>query len=374
MLNFKYYIRKNKTLSLLLKPLYRRISEIRNIPIQKKAYENTVTIVNSIDAKEKKIWYFGVPTHANLGDQAQKYCIIKWVEKNYEGWKIIRITSNAFNYKNNLLLDAISNKVSPEDIMIMQSGYTFDGLHPDEQSHRVISESFPNNKIVFFPQTILYKAKKYEIQMCKAINQHKKTLLLARDRISYESAVSYYPNVNVVLFPDIVTTLIGIKHFEKKREGILFCIRNDGEKLYSDAMIANLADRVKKFGHVDITDTSSMDYASISDDNILRDNILSTVSKYSEYRAIITDRYHGTIFSLVAGTPVIVLKTTDHKVITGAEWFSGVYDDYVYRAQSIEEAENILAGLINKELDYKLKPYFKEKYYDGLKNMINGID
>ncbi len=61
-------------------------------------------------------------------------------------------------------------------------------------------------------------------------------------------------------------------------------------------------------------------------------------------KLIITDRYHGTILSLVAGTPVIVIKTTDHKVTTGAEWFRGVYDDYVYLAESLQQAYDIAKG------------------------------
>lgn len=50
----------------------------------------------------------------------------------------------------------------------------------------------------------------------------------------------------------------------------------------------------------------------------------------SHYKVVITDRYHGTIFSLIANTPVIIIKSTDHKVTTGADWFKGIYDDYVY--------------------------------------------
>lgn len=94
---------------------------------------------------------------------------------------------------------------------------------------------------------------------------------------------------------------------------------------------------------------------------------------YSKYKVVITDRYHGTIFSLVACTPVIVLKTTDHKVITGAEWFKGIYDDYLFRAESLEEAYIKLKDTITLRHEYKLKPYFKAEYYDKLKAEIEKI-
>ena len=37
-----------------------------------------------------RIWYFGVPTHPNLGDQAQKFVIEKWLQNNYSEAEIIK--------------------------------------------------------------------------------------------------------------------------------------------------------------------------------------------------------------------------------------------------------------------------------------------
>ena len=68
----------------------------------------------------------------------------------------------------------------------------------------------------------------------------------------------------------------------------------------------------------------------------------------------ITDRYHGTIFSLCAGTPVIILKTTDHKVTTGADWFKGVYDDYVYVAKDLDDAYSLCQKVLAKKLSYHI--------------------
>ena len=66
------------------------------------------------------------------------------------------------------------------------------------------------------------------------------------------------------------------------------------------------------------------------------------IEDYSRYKIIITDRYHGTILSLVAGTPVIILKTNDHKVTTGADWFKGVYDEHVFLANDLKNAYEFL--------------------------------
>ena len=45
---------------------------------------------------------------------------------------------------------------------------------------------------------------------------------------------------------------------------------------------------------------------------------------------------------MIANTPVIILKTTDHKVVTGADWFEGVYEDYVYVVNDLEEASQVV--------------------------------
>ena len=36
---------------------------------------------------KKKVWIFSIPSHPNLGDQAQLMCTEKWVRENYDGCK-----------------------------------------------------------------------------------------------------------------------------------------------------------------------------------------------------------------------------------------------------------------------------------------------
>ena len=103
----------------------------------------------------------------------------------------------------------------------------------------------------------------------------------------------------------------------------------------------------------------------------LKKYIEAEIESYSHYKVTITDRYHGTIFSLCAGTPVIIIKTTDHKVTTGADWFKGIYDDYVYVAEDLDDAYRLASDILSKRISHKLEPYFKEQYYDKLKNIFS---
>ena len=91
--------------------------------------------------------------------------------------------------------------------------------------------------------------------------------------------------------------------------------------------------------------------------------VWAEIESYSNYEVTITDRYHG----------VIILKTTDHKVTTGADWFKGVYDDYVYVAKDLDDAYSLCQKVLAKKLSYHILPYFKTKYYDGLKELFSKI-
>ena len=42
--------------------------------------------------KYKTIFLFGSPGHSNMGDQAQTYCIQKWLERNYVDYQLINLT------------------------------------------------------------------------------------------------------------------------------------------------------------------------------------------------------------------------------------------------------------------------------------------
>ena len=97
--------------------------------------------------------------------------------------------------------------------------------------------------------------------------------------------------------------------------------------------------------------------------NNLQEHIENEIEKYSHYKVTITDRYHGTIFSIIAGTPVVIIKTNDHKVTTGADWFKGVFDDYVYVAKDLDEAHKIAAEIIKRDKEFIPTTYFDENYY-----------
>ena len=366
----KRFLRKNIVIFNALKACYHSFRRIIVYPKMKSEEKNLFLHIEEAHCCcSPVIWFFGVATHPNLGDLAQTCCILKWLKKNYPDSKIIEISSRQFYFSETKCVGKLKTAVKEDDLIVFQSGYTMTDEHEHEQMRRIIFKTFPHTRTVVLPQTIYYRSEKNKSNAIETFRGHKNLTLFARDKISYETAKNLFPDVDINLYPDIVTSMIGNFSSKSTRSGVLFCIRDDYEKLYSSRQITSIINRISKFAPVSQKDTTvriknTWDRASVER------TIMDAILEYSSYRAIVTDRYHGTIFSLIAGTPVVVLKTTDHKVISGADWFLDIYPDYISVAEKLEDVEPLLKKIISKRLDHVMQPYFEEQYYSQLKNLI----
>lgn len=319
---------------------------------------------------KKRIYYFGRPEHSNLGDLAQCYCIRKFFKDEFSDYDVVEIPSR--NYMKNSFgcRDFLLQSMRPKDVVFFQSGYCTQDIGGfEDYMHQAVINDFPNNKLVMLPQTVCFYKKEREELASKVYNSHTNLHFFARDKFSFETAEKMFPDIPKYLYPDIVTTLIGQYDYHNERNGVLFCIRNDAEKYYTDEEIDKLRKALSELTKCDKLDTTiRVEYYEILRN--LQQYIESYFEKFSKSKVIITDRYHGTIFSLVAGTPVIVIQTNDHKVKTGVEWFKGIYDNGVFFAETLEEAE-IKAKEILENYEYtKNEPYFMKEYYKKLRARV----
>src|SRR5690606_18099646 len=96
--------------------------------------------------------------------------------------------------------------------------------------------------------------------------------------------------------------------------------------------------------------------------------IFNHIRTMSKSKLTVTDRYHGTIFSIISNTPVIVMGSTDHKLSSGVKWFSDkVFSGIVYYAKSMDEAVSIARDIYGKyDYDSHIPAYFNNKYWDKL--------
>lgn len=314
----------------------------------------------------KAIYLFGCPMHPNLGDQAQLICTEKWLTDNYPEYRVMKLNWNT-SHKLNLAL--LKRKIRKNDLIFGHSGYFIVDHHPELPVYCKIAQMFPDNKITILPQTVFLKTEEKQREVAAAFNSHPDFTLLCRDEVSYETAQKVFQNCRLILFPDIVTSLIGTRKFAEPRTGIQFCIRNDSESFYSPDKIKQLRERLDKLHETSIMDTSIP--ARPSQIARYRHRFLEQMlHQFSSSKLVITDRYHGTIFSLVSGTPVIVLSSTDHKLSSGVKWFAGEFKDYIVFATDLEEAYSLAKKMLQRTYSYELPPYFRDQYYSKLKTLL----
>lgn len=322
--------------------------------------------------KRQKILYFGVPTHSNMGDQAQCICIYEWLKKFYPKHKIISFPTRIITNDNGLFLKKISKFIKNNDLIFFQSGYTITDLYSENEiMHNIVINLFNNNKIIFFPQTIYFTSTEkgnMALKNCKhAIEKHGKIILLCRDRISYEFAMKNFNNCKIHLFPDIVTTKIGLIKSENKTNKITVCLRNDKEKYYKKEEINVFLKELLKYGEYNLIDTS----IDINGYKISRNRnkyFKKMLEIFKKNKLTITDRYHGIIFSLITNTPVIVLKTNDHKIVAGLEWYKDICSNNIYYVDDLNEIFNIISYIKNND---SIKTDYYKDFYNNLPKLIN---
>lgn len=317
----------------------------------------------------KNLFVFGAPYHSNAGDQAQTYCIEKWAKENYPGYTV-RIFDTRKITNNQNILRRIRKCIKREDKIFLHSGYhTTDLYMYEENMQRRVVELFPDHQVVMLPQTIFYQNMEEAKKAEEIYNSHPDLMILCRDEVSYNTANEIFPKAKKSLFPDIVTTLIGSYRYNYVRKGILICTRNDKEGLVTSEEKERLIEQLSMIDTVDQTDTTlpiDANYFSLHRKEILE----KEWDKYAHYKVVITDRYHGTIFSLIANTPVIVMPSTDHKLESGVKWFPESYKDYVTYCPDSKMIPDVVKAYYERKMDYNIPELFQTEYYSKLRSLI----
>lgn len=314
---------------------------------------------------------FASPSHSNLGDNAQTLLIGELLHAKFPAAHIMFFTDGFMYYTRYRLIPFIRFFLRKDARIFLHSGYHMTNLYPwEEWLNRAVIKAFMDRKIVALPQTINYTDKTEELKSMEIYNSHPDFTIMCRDEVSYEKCGHLFPKCKRLLIPDVVTAAIGKWNFNSVRDGVLLCLRNDAEALVPPEIIVDVRKELSSFGRVVMGDTT------VADSNVVINKDLSGYLKrvwesYSKYKLIITDRYHGTIFSLIAGTPVLVISSTDHKLSSGVKWFPKEFNDYVKfegdQSKIVETARIMLA----RKLDHRLPRYFADKYFG--KTFLEGI-
>ncbi|MFY0782320.1 polysaccharide pyruvyl transferase family protein [Peribacillus simplex] len=298
-----------------------------------------------------KVFLMLAGDYGNLGDIAITQAQKEFIKKTLPEHHIVSINLKD-TYK---MIRTIKKIIRPVDLITIIGGGNMGDLYEGfENLRRNIISSFPNNKIISFPQTIDFSntkngARSFE-KTIKLYSRHSNLHLFARESTSYDIMKKSFPNTMVSLIPDIVLSLNVSKKQESTRDGIILCLRDDSEAQLKSDTKQNIISTIKnKFNNVSFQDTHiGRDGDSISSLNEEFNNLLE---KFSNSELVITDRLHGMIFCVITGTPCIVMPNSNHKI-------TGTYNDW------LKDVEYICLMTEIKDIDLFLKNV----------NIIKGID
>lgn len=256
-----------------------------------------------------KYYLLGTIEHMNYGDQA-----INIAENqlfNNSGYTYVGIPESLITEA----LPIIAANIKPDDVIFCHGGGNMGDVWPEQEKWRQkIFTTFPNNKIIVFPQSVNFKSNSTLLkESVEAASQHPKLTLLMRDKFSYDFVKENYPeSVNVKLVPDVVMTLNKVDLRVKRENKVTTFLRRDVEKL-SDTRINQLMAELAKKYKIENSDTVSDYWYFINDSN--RDAFLNKkLSQFQSSKFIVTDRLHGMVFAAITKTPALVFDNNNHKI------------------------------------------------------------
>lgn len=333
-----------------------------------KKYTDEMGKAMSLSKERSKIVLLGTPYHSNLGDYAQTYCIEQMVKNQYPEYDFISFevsSQSDFDYSNLFL--AIRDKLMQKDIVLIQSGMHLTDVYKNEQNLlRQALIVFRRNKVVILPQTMFYLSDENKKNFLSYMGKFDNVMLYAREQHTFNEAKKYFKTDRIAMCPDVVHSLIGrFRQYNFERDGILVCKRKDDNDILisSDELKEKLDDLQMKIEWMD-TDLEVLPAELKMDTEGILSNIISEISKY---KLVITDRLHGTIFSLIANTPVLLIGLRSYKVQANYEWYKEVPDilQYIDKINDISELYEKIDEMLKKKYDYRVPDYFYRKYFDG---------
>lgn len=286
-----------------------------------------------------------LPCHSNIGDTLIYEGEIDFLKKI--PYKCI-FKSSTYDF---------DDREIPQDVMILfHGGGNFGDFYDIESEfkNKIISK-YPNNKILFFPQTVFYQS---EIQLksdAELFGKCHDLTICARDKFSYEILINNFSN-RIILVPDMAFCIDNNRLVGKLAVGkSLFLKRTDGE-IYSGFDYAELPEDVETHDWPTREHTPPCYWL----DNYLRhaislftfllgkknhDRIMCSYKNYiwerfifpynveegikfiNRYETVYTTRLHGAILSLLLNKKVILYDNSYGKNSSFCLTWLGDVDD-----------------------------------------------
>lgn len=313
---------------------------------------NRLKKIESIPKQEKTVFIFLACDYANLGDYAITIAQRNILLSLFKGYGIVEIgVEETYNG-----IKSVKARNNENDVITIIGGGNMGDLHYGyERKRNLVVESFSNNFIISFPQSLYFSSNKWgEIakkRSCRSYSSHKHLIVLARDTISEAKMKEAFPSVKVKLCPDVVLTLN--KYQKKEREGLILCIRDDQESDLSQELAVSLNNAAN---HV-FNKITKLDTIANTSDN-LEESFKSLINSFCTTDLVVTDRLHGMIFAYITGTPALVFPNNNGKIEGCFKWIEncgyikiikgGSIDSISSEMESIRKTKADISSLENK--------------------------
>lgn len=309
--------------------------------------ENPRNIGMSTQSKPT-VYLLDLPGHNNLGDEAIGISEVNFLKKystlygyNVEFYSCL---DNFFSR-----IKWLKKNISSKDVIVCQGGGNLGDLYPYYEYIRLlIIKSFPNNKIVIFPQTYYVTNKKSRIYnlMKKIYSNHSKLVIYAREEKSYQLLQEDFKTNKVLLAPDMVLSYpYHRKNIRKQNKKVLFCLRNDKEKGKNKKAIETIEKNILALGYdISFTDTMEREGKTYNNFDDAKRAVDKKIEEFSSAELVVTDRLHGMVLSILGGTNCLALDNSTHKVRGVYKWIHEVEGVHLFDNDRniIEQLEDVL--------------------------------
>lgn len=270
----------------------------------------------------RSVVFWDYPVYANVGDIAIYLGTEAWLRQN-----AIRVLDRRTMENFRALT------LEPETVILLQGGGNFGDLYSHQAFREKIVSAYPDNRIVFLPQTLHYLDTANRSDAATILNAHADLHLVLRDSYSYATAGDIFGNCHRYLAPDMTAALHPLSTFlglgpDKRDElsGDLYLLRSDEESCQDyehpraiegrvcdwDGMLGKArvsairqATRMHRYGQLTPASLLSMGWYQLSI-RILRHCAEHIVAA----DRVLTDRLHGHILSTMMGVPNVVLDNS----------------------------------------------------------------
>ncbi|MGJ9459036.1 polysaccharide pyruvyl transferase family protein [Oceanobacillus sp. CF4.6] len=345
----KKILKSNKYTYHLLRKRYYQYLRYKNLNKVKKIIKNA-----QVKKKNKNVFFLLEQGHGNLGDIAIGYTQKKFINNSFPDYNLIGIREIEYMEHINYFKKIIK---ATDIICLIGGGSIGDEYLTHENNRRSIISNFKENKIISFPQS-MYFNKTHELNNSKKMySMNKNLVLIARDKISYETMKEAFDSNKVLLTPDIVLYL-NETHPKRDRNGAVTFLRSDLEGVLSEMdkeKVFSILER--NYKNVSVSDT-------LINREVPREKVAEELNEifesFKKSELVITDRLHGMVFAAITSTPCVVLSNYNHKIKAQYEWIKHL--DYIKYCKSIAEIEKFIENLKNvNDVEYD-NSYAMEQY------------